>query len=96
MPPLHPGAPGREVSPRAYPSTPAWHPAAPCCFPWSLQVRRLALALARAFYGPGSRHERVLEAALGDERRWSVDDRLLAAAQAVMGLAMVAGPQGGG
>jgi hypothetical protein len=55
-------------------------------------VRRLAVALARTFFGVGSQHARALEESLGNERRWSVDDRLLEAAQAVMGMALAARP----
>jgi len=52
-----------------------------------LQVRRLAVALVRTFWGPGSRQHRELEERLGDERRWGLDDQLLAGAQAVLSLA---------
>lgn len=48
------------------------------------QVRRLALALGRTFH---PQHLDELERQLGDEQQWAVDDELLAAAQAVAGLA---------
>lgn len=48
------------------------------------QVRRLALALGRTFH---PQHLDELERQLGDEEQWAVDDELLAAAQAVAGLA---------
>lgn len=59
------------------PSTP-FHSCHPC------QVRRLALALACTFH---PRHFEDLERQLGDEEQWAVDEELLAAVQAVAGLA---------
>ncbi|KAL4430699.1 hypothetical protein ABPG75_005955 [Micractinium tetrahymenae] len=50
-------------------------------------VRRLAMALGRTFWEPRSPELLALAAELEDERRWQVDEQLLAAAQAVLGLA---------
>lgn len=57
--------------------------AAPCA---ALQVRRLALALVRTFWGAGSAAAAELERELGDEAEWGMDDTVLEAAQAVAGL----------
>lgn len=75
-------------------STPSQHPRTPtrrtaaCPQPARLlQVRRLAVALARTFHGPRSRQAAAVEAGLGGEERWAAHEQLLDAAQAAMGLA---------
>jgi hypothetical protein len=54
------------------------------------QVRRLALALVRTFWGPASPQAKAVEAELEGEARWRADDELLSAAQTVMCLAEAA------